>query len=239
MPFVHSFAFSCGLHTLAAVVILVLFAFRTPAAIPPTIVILERWPTAPELEALAVRSVSVRIPAVPKSTAPEQPAAERTPLIATAQASISSRQAATIRSTSVALPPHRMTIDEFRATHGSPKTAVAPAVTPQRVSESFHFTDSISVRSSQNGINEQTFVPALLRELRETLAAAGLTTSGRSATVQFSFRADGTIEQVKVTRPSGEKLFDQTVVQVFQRVRVKGFSPHEVGRGYEIDFHAN
>lgn len=141
--------------------------------------------------------------------------------------------------------PARLTENEFRRQHGSQQTSTRPVaqLTPTpRVSENFSpartssSTGSVSKNPAATITDDLSFTPALLRDLRAAFVSAGISTTGLSAVVEFTFDEVGIFKTVRVVRSSSDATFDAAVLAAFAQVRARGFPPEAAGQSYRVTF---
>ncbi len=237
----RSFSLSLFLHTTLVMMLALWFASSTSEiarSVPPLFTLVPNFspaaPTSAPTHAVSV-VIPVARPAAPVNVTPARAPTPPATLTPTKTALATNRASAPTKT------PANLTIEEFRRLHGTP-SPVSPnrqaSATPAtaRVSESFPVSTSSAARPTQSTNENPDFTAGLLRDLRAAFVSAGISSSGLSTVVEFTFDEVGVFKTVRIVRSSGDATFDAAVLAAFAQVRARNFAPDATGQSYRVTF---
>lgn len=139
----------------------------------------------------------------------------------------------------------RMTYEEFRRRHegvaASPNpSAPRPAMSVSRVD--LDAIDSVGLTSADSGeapaavADGDVLSEVLKRELSKAFTARADLEWGLAVRVRFVLRADGSIDRAELVESSGNRPFDQAVLDTLRRFRLARIEPRLAGRVFETTF---
>ena len=144
--------------------------------------------------------------------------------------------------------PVRISIDEYRRSHGLPTSRVekpAPVKSlnmPRVNAADFAFrggegNKSASVAGDGSAGVGSDFGARLLTELRRSYSNSEAAFSGLAAQVEFTLNSDGSLKNARLLESSGSAEFDQAVLSTFNRVKASGFFSSEAGKSFRVRSH--
>ncbi len=142
-------------------------------------------------------------------------------------------------------PPKQVSYDQFVKQHGKPEPKVAKSSAPIRAPQ-LNTKDIVRdlVKGGQGGTAltrpEQDMLANYIAQLIRALQLAHEKPPGLSdqleAQVTFSIAANGDISNVRITRSSGDRDFDQSALDAFRRARSIGPTPNRKADTWTIRF---
>lgn len=146
-------------------------------------------------------------------------------------------------------PPPQLSYEQFLQQHGPPKTRQPLPTNPKPVAVP-RIDTKFSANLQESVINlqalealtgaEQSALDRYIARLREALRRNWEKPSGVgssiSAEVEFNVSSNGRLTNVRITRSSGNRTFDQTVREAFERLGSAGATPNGKPQELRITF---